>query len=315
VSLTGHAVTGRWRVLALPADVLHLVGGSLWLGGLVMLIVVALPLATPTALDRIVPRYSTLAAGSVIAIVVSSVFQSIRQVGTLHALTSTTYGQLLLVKLAAFTLIIIVAALSRDVVRRWYRAPEAERLAIEADFHADDVELGSAGGSPAPSGSAPVALLEPPETTDTPAEWARGRLLRTAGLEVVLLVVVLIVTSLLVDARPAYETATGPVNITMKTSKMWFNVDIDPGRAGPNQVHVYALTPTGGVADPLDLSMEMTNKDHNVGPLKVPLIRAAPGHDLTQGFQIPFSGSWQITVTALVDQLDEVNATQTVSIH
>jgi copper transport protein len=316
VSLTGHAVTGRWHLLALPADVLHLLGGSLWLGGLVMLVAVALPLATPATLDRIVPRYSTLATVSVIAIVVSGVFQSIRQVGTLHALTSTSYGQILIVKLVAFTLVVILAALSRDVVRHWYRAPDDERLAIEEDFRADQIPPGPGGGRPSDSsGSGAVAVLEPPETSDTPAEWARSRLLRTAGLEIVLLIVVLVATALLVDARPGYEATTGPVNVTMKTSKMWFNVVIDPAKAGPNEVHLYALTPTGLPADPLQISMEMTNKDHNVGPLKVPLIRAAPGHELTQGFEIPFAGTWQVSVKALVTNLDEEDARQNVTIH
>ncbi len=143
VSFTGHAVTGRWKLLALPADLIHLLAGALWVGGLVMLIAVALPKATAAALDRIVPRYSTLATVSVIAIVVSGVFQSIRQVGTLHALTSSTYGQILLVKVGAFTLVIILAALSRDVVRIWYRAPTDARAEITEGFAAD-------GSEPAP---------------------------------------------------------------------------------------------------------------------------------------------------------------------
>ena len=316
VSLTGHATTGRWTLLALPADVIHLLGGGLWVGGLVMLVAVALPRAAPAALDRIVPRYSTLATGSVIAIVLSGVFQSIRQVGTLHALTSTSYGQILLVKVGAFTVVIILAALSRDVVRIWYRAPAEAHAEITDGFTTDDGPA-PVPVAPIPSSATtnPVAVLEHPDPDDSPERWARRRLLRTAGFEVIVLVVVLVATALLVDARPAYETSTGPVNVTMKASKIWFNVTIDPAKVGPNEVHLYALTPTGSTADPLDISMELTNKDHDVGPLKVPLIRAGPGHELTRGFQIPFAGNWQITVNALVTNVDEATATQTVTIH
>ena len=115
-----------------------------------MLIAVALPKATAAALDRIVPRYSTLATVSVIAIVVSGVFQSIRQVGTLHALTSSTYGQILLVKVGAFTLVIILAALSRDVVRIWYRAPADARAEITEGFAADGPEPAHPSREPDP---------------------------------------------------------------------------------------------------------------------------------------------------------------------
>ncbi len=315
VSLTGHAVTGRWTVLALPADVMHLVAGGLWVGGLVGLIAVALPRATSTALDRIVPRYSTVATVSVIAIVVSGVFQSVRQVGTLHALTSSSYGQILLVKVGAFVVVIVLAALSRDVVRIWYRAPAEAREEITEAFGADATPDATPAGRSDPQGSGPVAVLEPPETDDTPDRWARRRLLRTAGFEVIVLVLVLVATSLLVDARPGYETTSGPVNVTMKTAKIWFDVVIDPGRVGPNEVHLYAINPVGGVSDPLQMSMELTNKDHDVGPLKVPLIRAAPGHELTQGFVIPFAGDWQVTVDALITDVDQATATQTVTIH
>ena len=101
----------------------------------------------------------------------------------------------------------------------------------------------------------------------------------------------------------------------MKTPKIWFDVVIDPATVGPNQVHLYAVNPTGGTIDPLQMTMEISNRDKDVGPLKVPLIRAAPGHELTQGFQIPFAGNWQVTVKALLTDVDEATATETVTIH
>ena len=45
-------------------------------------------------------RYSHVAFVAVIAIVGTGVFEAWRQVGTLQALTSTTYGRLLIIKTA-----------------------------------------------------------------------------------------------------------------------------------------------------------------------------------------------------------------------
>ena len=120
VTLASHGATGRWTGLALPDDALHLSAVSLWFGGLLMLTAAVLPTASVDTLIETLPRYSNLAFCAVVAIFVTGTFQAIRQVGTIHALTSTTYGHLLLIKISAFTVLIIVAAFSREIVDRTY---------------------------------------------------------------------------------------------------------------------------------------------------------------------------------------------------
>lgn len=98
-SLAGHAWTAPARGLAVGADAVHLGAVAVWAGGLVALLV-----ALPAARDRgrLARRFSALALGAVGVVAVSGTVSGWQQVRSIEALTSTGYGQLLLVKVAAF---------------------------------------------------------------------------------------------------------------------------------------------------------------------------------------------------------------------
>src|SRR5690606_31735343 len=102
VSLAGHAGAGRLVGLAIATDIVHLAGVSLWLGGLAVLTFVVLRRDTAgldhTGLERVVARFSSVAFVAVVAIAASGVVQAWRQLETWDALTGTSYGRLLLVK-------------------------------------------------------------------------------------------------------------------------------------------------------------------------------------------------------------------------
>jgi copper transport protein len=113
-ALSGHADTGRWVLAAQIADVLHLGAAAVWLAGLVVLLVVALRSDAGEAVAR---RFSDVALGAVIVVVVTGTFQSIRQVDGLDAL-ETSYGRLLAVKIVVVATLIGVASISRTAVRQ-----------------------------------------------------------------------------------------------------------------------------------------------------------------------------------------------------
>lgn len=118
VSFAGHAATGDLVVAALGADVTHLVAAAFWLAGLGLLLAVALRSGRDAARD-LVTRFSPLALGAVVVVVATGTFQSWRQVRSIDALTGTTYGRLLMGKVALFLVILAAAALSRQTVRGW----------------------------------------------------------------------------------------------------------------------------------------------------------------------------------------------------
>jgi len=117
-SLTSHAVAvSEDKMLAVAADAIHLIATGLWGGGLLSLSWVLyrgtkrlkLPLSWAAEAVR---RFSLLAIVSVAVLLVTGLYQSWIQVGTLKTLFSTDYGRVLLVKLALFLGMVGLGALN-----------------------------------------------------------------------------------------------------------------------------------------------------------------------------------------------------------
>jgi copper transport protein len=109
----GHAAQTAPRALALTLDWLHLVAGSLWIGGLIGLLVLwrSLPAARRLAgLAVCVPRFSNVAFGSVMVLFGSGVAASILHLPTLASLWQTSYGQAIIVKASLLFCAILVAS-------------------------------------------------------------------------------------------------------------------------------------------------------------------------------------------------------------
>ncbi|MFD5286029.1 copper resistance CopC/CopD family protein [Streptomyces rubrogriseus] len=115
-AMSEHASVGLQAGLAMPVDVVHLIAVATWLGGLTALLVSLYrgPADTPVP-ALAVRRFSRVAFGSVIALVVTGTYQSWRQLGSWTAFTDTRYGQLLLVKIGLVAVLVGVAYFSR----RW----------------------------------------------------------------------------------------------------------------------------------------------------------------------------------------------------
>ncbi|WP_282087510.1 copper resistance CopC/CopD family protein [Streptomyces tendae] len=115
-AMSEHASVGLQAGLAMPVDVVHLIAVAAWLGGLTALLVALYrgPADTPVP-GLAVSRFSRVAFGSVIALVVTGTYQSWRQLGSWTAFTDTRYGQLLLVKVGLVAVLVGVAYFSR----RW----------------------------------------------------------------------------------------------------------------------------------------------------------------------------------------------------
>jgi copper transport protein len=113
--LVSHASEGRWAWAGSVADLVHLLGVALWIGGLAVLALVVLPRRQPAELQLVVPRFSRMAGLALGAVVAGGGFMSWQLVGGLHGLTVTHFGKVLLVKLLIFAAVLGAAAFSR----RW----------------------------------------------------------------------------------------------------------------------------------------------------------------------------------------------------
>ncbi len=110
---SGHAAQTAPRGISLLLDWLHLVSGSLWLGGLVGLLVVW---ATLSAGNRIaglavtVPRFSNVAFVSVLLLIATGTGATIIHMPTIASLWQTSYGKTILVKVALLIAAMLLAA-------------------------------------------------------------------------------------------------------------------------------------------------------------------------------------------------------------
>ena len=112
---SGHAGAGSGArgVLELGADAVHLLAAGAWLGTLPALVSA---LASERPMSAIVPitqRFSRIGVVSVTAIVASGIANTLLRVGDLHALLTTDYGRLLLVKLVLVAAMLGLAAVNR----------------------------------------------------------------------------------------------------------------------------------------------------------------------------------------------------------
>ncbi|MFJ8831181.1 copper resistance CopC/CopD family protein [Micromonospora aurantiaca] len=142
--LSGHAAASPAPAVSVVVDAVHLGGMAVWLGGLVMLAVFLLRRADERELDAILPIWSRWAALAVAALLLAGTVQGLIEVAGLQALFDTTYGRLLLAKIALFVLVIGVAAYSRALVRRRVAAgrPGSMRRAVVAELAITAVVLG-----------------------------------------------------------------------------------------------------------------------------------------------------------------------------
>jgi copper transport protein len=101
--VAGHAGQTSPRGLLLLVDWLHLAAGSIWIGGLVGLLVLwrsTQELLRVAALAFVVPRFSNTAFASVMLVVLTGIVASYEHLPTIASLWQTSYGKTLIVKVA-----------------------------------------------------------------------------------------------------------------------------------------------------------------------------------------------------------------------
>jgi len=111
----GHAAQTSPRALALAFDWLHLAAGSLWVGGLIGLLVLwsSLPVARRTAgLVVCVPRFSNAAFVSVVVLLGSGIGAAVLHLPTLATLWQTGYGKTIIIKASLLLAAMLVAAVN-----------------------------------------------------------------------------------------------------------------------------------------------------------------------------------------------------------
>ncbi|MEU5956022.1 copper resistance protein CopC [Streptomyces sp. NPDC047525] len=351
-AMAEHASTGIQAGLAMPVDVVHLLAVAAWLGGLAAL-VVALYFA-PSVEAGAVRRFSRVAFCSVVALAATGLYQSWRQVGSWSALTGTWYGQLLLIKVGLVVVLVGIAGISRRWTARIAGqagdlAPEAAAATVvekraEKRAAAKRVEkkpvavpAGAAGGDSKRSAQLArqqAAMSTAREKRIRDADPDRSGLRRSVLAEAGVAVVLLAVTTVLTSTEPgrteeeaaASKTAaaaaqrSGPLTLKFPfdtgsdDGKGTLQLDLDPGRTGSNEMHIFVKRPNGSAFDIPEVKVSFTLKSKDVGPLPVSPDHIATGHWSSSGVQIPMAGKWKIAVTVRTSDIDQVTVNKNVQI-
>lgn len=170
--MTDHAasrIDGRLPLITLTA--LHVAATGLWIGGLPFLLLglhVQRERATQWYLTR---RFSQLALISVLVLVFSGVCMSLSYVGSWHALIGTSYGLMLLAKIAMLLALLVLGGANFLMIRRHgpeQVIPRLRRL-VEAEVGIGITVLLSAASMT----SAPPAVDLVNDTVQPSHIWAR----------------------------------------------------------------------------------------------------------------------------------------------
>lgn len=122
-SIGSHAAATVGSGWAILGDFVHLAAAALWLGGLTLLATLFLQLRTEPvesealALRQMVHRFSTVATLAVYVLLCTGLFSTLVQLQAWELLWSSSYGWLLLAKLALVGVTLAIALLNHRLVR------------------------------------------------------------------------------------------------------------------------------------------------------------------------------------------------------
>jgi putative copper export protein len=290
-SLVSHSANAEGKFWSIASDFAHLVASSAWLGALIVL-----PLLLRWVRGRfeeaqrflylanVFDRFSILAAISVVVVIATGAFNGIAAVPTADAMVDTTYGRVLLAKLALLAPLLAIAGVNAFVLK--------PRLVSLID-----------------------GLYQEGGTTDERrrADWRRqlGRVQRalpwTIAVEVVLVVAVFAAVGVLSQtstaegeiAQKEAEQAGGErFTQTADRDGLKLTLEVSPNRVGINDYLVRAQRPDGADADTVErVRLRFTFDDPNsaVAPSEL-LLNRFGGNWQGQGAYFSQRGNWRVDV-------------------
>jgi copper transport protein len=273
--LAGHAAQTSPRGVSLLLDWLHLLAGSLWVGGLAGLLVVwrTLPASKRTAgLAVTVPRFSNVAFCSVLLLIGSGVGATIIHLPTLASLWQTSYGKAILVKVGLLTAALLLASV--NLLR-------------------------------------PKPLLA--GNPDGEVGVSTGRLLRrlVSG-ELVLVAGAIFAAAVLSSLPPppkalasvgsiAKHVGPGPVSTTVKQGGYQFAFRISPNKAAVTNNFSVAITRSGKPVRGADVLVEFNMLDMEMPSQEYRLSETSPGVYAQTKPALVMVGHWGLAFTLTVN--------------
>jgi copper transport protein len=268
-AFTGHAATTAPQPLMRWAVPLHALAAAFWLGSLPVL-VASLKADQPGRALLIVRRFSAHAVVAVALLLVLGFIIAVVQLGHLDMLWQTTYGRLLIAKLASVALLLGIA-----IDNRWRLTPllptdaaAAARLrrAIAIDYVLFAIVLGL---------TAALGQIEPPRT----------RVARDA-------------------AAVTHGAADFSISVTQGTYRI--TLSVSPAIAGHNALAVQVTDANGVRIVAQEVVLDLSLPAAGVEPIRRSAEGDGTGLFIHHGNELALAGRWHVEVHALIDDFTKV---------
>ena len=322
IAMSGHAaaVSPSIVTFALVVDWLHLVAAALWVGGMLYIAAIYLPILRRIpiperahALITVLPYYSPWAIAGVVIMAVTGPLSATVHLTSWDQLLSTAYGRALVVKVLLVGALLVTSAyhvlLLRPRLRKEYRKYTYAVARLQAAQAAPAVVQ-------VPSGREEAELRPTTKLISQQVKLRAGRLAKRTGRltqilswEPALGVAVLICVGLMnvfagtlsptASAQQQQTTGTTTAfHTTAKTSDNKFTVAlaITPNTAGPNLFTVSVIdNRTDKATTQVGVSLYTTHLDMDMGTDTVNLQPDRKGHFSAIG-DLVMGGHWQIRI-------------------
>ncbi|MGH6671339.1 MAG: copper homeostasis membrane protein CopD [Xanthobacteraceae bacterium] len=275
LAFAGHGIgdEGLAGIVHPAADILHLIAVAAWIGGLVplaLLLSTARGGADALATARTATlRFSILGIACVATILFTGIVNSYYLVGSIPAFTETLYGQLLMVKIALFALMVGIAA--------WNWSQLTPKL------------------------------VEDPSAAVT--QGARRALCRNATAEAALGALIIAIVAVLGTLAPASHANHHAIEGAIPADASFQHIHsehgmadvmIEPGRVGTASVTIHLLDDDLETLPARAVTLTLAPPGRAGEPITRRALQDADGEWHANGVTLPQPGNWIVTVDAVL---------------
>lgn len=328
ITMSGHAaaVSSNILVYSIVVDWLHLLAAALWVGGMIYIATIYLPvLGKHSLVERtrslltVIPYFSPLAVAGVLIMAVTGPFSATFRLSSWDQFLTTTYGRALVVKIVLVGGLLLTSAIHVGLLRPRLRKEYKKYTYVVQRLQSHQAATAALNRAIKPDvQQASTTTEEPNYTTKNIAQQVKLREDRVAKRtqrlttilrwEPLLGVAVLVCVGLLnvfggtllpaTPAQPQTGAQSKPFNTSVQTTDGKFTVtlNINPNRFGTNVFTASVLdNSTHASTTNVGVALYTTMLDMDMGTDNINLLPDGKGHFTATG-DLSMDGHWQVRI-------------------
>jgi len=328
ITMSGHAAAASSNILvySILVDWIHLVAAALWVGGMMYITTIYLPvLGKYSLVERtrslltILPYFSPLAVAGVLLMAVTGPFSATFRLSSWDQFLTTTYGRALVVKIVLVGGLLLTSAIHVGLLRPRLRKEYKKYNYVVQRLHSHQAATAELNRVVKLDGQqASTTTEEPDHTTKNIAQQVKlreervtrrtRRLMTILRWEPLLGVAVLVCVGLLnvfggtllptTAAQPQTGGQSKPFNTSVQTTDGKFTVmlSINPNRFGTNVFTASVVdNSTRASTTNVGVALYTTMLDMDMGTDNINLLPDGKGHFTATG-DLSMGGHWQVRI-------------------